>query len=102
MTADQWVPLIVAIGGLLAGIGGGIKWLLGRVEARIAASAENEKEAREELAKRLNEEIRLLRIELIAAQKDKSLYLRRIYMLESFIHKQPGIEIPTMEGWPPV
>lgn len=101
MTNDQWPALIIAIGGLLAVVGGGIKWLLGRVEARIAASAANEKEAREELAKRLNEEIRLLRIELVVAQKDKSLYLRRIYMLENFIHKQPGIEIPIMEGWPP-
>ena len=92
---------VVAITGLLIAVGGGIKYLLGRVETRIAASAANEKEAREELAKRLNEEIRLLRVELVTAQKDKSLYLRRIYVLENFIHKQPGIEIPTMEGWPP-
>lgn len=101
MTAEQWPALIIAIGGVLGGIGAGIRWLLGRVEARIAASAASEKEAREKLADRLNEEIRLLRIELSVSQKDKSLYLRRIYMLENFIHKQPGIEIPIMEGWPP-
>lgn len=101
MTTDQLPALIGAISTLLFLMGGGIKWLLGRVESRIAASLVNEKEAREELSRRLNEEIRLLREDLIAAQKDKSLYLRRIYMLENFIHQQPGIEIPTMDKWPP-
>ena len=101
MTTEQWPALLVAIGGVLATIGWGIKWLINLVEARIRVAAESEKEAREKLADRLNEEIRLLRIELSLSQKDKSLYLRRIYMLETFIHKQPGIDIPTMEGWPP-
>lgn len=101
MSTDNWPALLVAIGGLLAVLGTGIKWLLNKVEARIASSAVKEQEAREALSKRLNEEIYLLRGELVKSQLEKSLYLRRIYVLEAFIHRQPGIEIPDMNGWPP-
>ena len=55
----------------------------------------------EKLSERLYEELRVLRQELVETQATNRLCLRRIYQLEGFIHKQPGIESPAMDGWPP-
>lgn len=102
MTPESLTLLIGALGGFLVVIGGGAKWLLAHLDAKDKASALREAEARNELIRRFNDEIASLRKDLSAVQSEKSLYLKRIYVLEYFIHNQPGISIPAMEGWPPI
>lgn len=105
MTPESITLLIGALGGFFVVVGGGAKWLLSHLDAKEKASALRESEARNELSRRLNEEITTLRTELsvlrLERSQEKTLYLRRIYQLELFIHRQPGIDIPTMDGWPP-
>lgn len=101
MTPESVTLLIGALGSFLLVLGGGCKWMLSHLDAKDKASALRESEARNELSKRLNEEITLLRTEISRLQSYQALHVRRIYQLEYFIHTQPGINIPTMEGWPP-
>jgi hypothetical protein len=102
MTPESITVLIGALGGFLVIIGGGAKWLLAHIDSKEKSSALRESEARNDLSERLNAEISQLRQDLAKVQNEKSLYLKRIYQLEYFIHTQPGISIPAMEGWPPV
>lgn len=113
MGVDTIIALLGALGTFLAVFGGGAKWLLNHmdqkskealasIEAAAKESAAKEEKARAELYQRLQGEISDLRNELLKVQKEKQLYLKRIYQLEYFIHTQPGIDIPTMDGWPPV
>lgn len=102
MTPESLTLLIGALGSFLVVIGGGAKWMLSHWDAKDKASALRESEARNELSRKLNDEITALRVDLARVQSEKSLYLKRIYQLEYFIHNQPGIDIPKMEGWPPV
>lgn len=97
MTAEQWPALIVAIGGFLAVLGTGAKWLIGKVEQMF----KGEQEAREELQERLELEIHDLKKKIETLSVEKAIFLRRIYQLENFIHGLPGIQIPDMKGWPP-
>lgn len=94
MTPSEIQILIGSIAGLVAAVAGGAKWLLTYIESLQIKASMAEAVAREKLSERLHEEIRVLRIE-------NQLYLRRIYQLEGFIHRQPGIDIPHLEGWPP-
>lgn len=102
MGIESIIALLAAVGSFLAIFGGGAKWLLSHMDAKAKESSEKEQHARQELYTRLQEEISELRSELLKVQKEKSLYLKRIYQLEYFIHTQPGIDIPPMDGWPPV
>lgn len=101
MNASDISTLLIAAGGFLVVLGGGGKYLLSRMDAKNEAAALNEDKARSALSERLQTEISYLRQELQEVQGKSALYLRRIYQLESFIHKQPGIDIPLMDGWPP-
>lgn len=113
MSAADISTLLIAAGGFLVVLGGGGKYLLSRMDAKneaaaIRMDAKNELAAKQEdaartaLSERLQVEISHLREELQKVQGANALYLRRIYQLESFIHRQPGIDIPMMDGWPPV
>lgn len=97
--------LVVMMGALVAFLsasGAGAKWLITVIDARHASAALLQAEAREALSIRLHEEIKVLREEIMRMQEEKTLYMRRIYMLENFIHRQHGIDIPDMIGWPPL
>ena len=102
MTPESLTLLLGALGTFLVALGGGAKWLLSHINAKDIASALRELEARNELSARLHEEIETLRAALNKGHAEKSLYLKRVYQLEYFIHLQAGISIPTMEGWPPL
>lgn len=106
MTPESITLLVGSLGGFLTVLGGGVAWLMSHLNAKDAASALRESEARNELNRRLQEEIAGLRSELLLLKQERaselSIYRRRIYQLEFFIHQQPGINIPTMEGWPPI
>ena len=101
MTPQDMTLLIGAIGAFFAVLGGGAKWLLSHIDDKALKSSVREEEARSALSKRLQQEIDGLRADIAKVQAEKSLYLKRIYQLEYFIHMQPGINIPVMEGWPP-
>ena len=99
--------MIVAIGGVLVTIGGGIRWIAGRVEAQVKAAAEKEKDARDELSRMLYAEIEALkatvkelRDENRTAAKREQLYMNRILTLEQHIIQQ-GQTLPLTNGWPP-
>lgn len=102
MNASDISTILGAAGGVFLVLGGGAKYLLSRMDAKNEAAAKQEDEARTALSDRLQVEISHLREELQKVQGANALYLRRIYQLESFIHRQPGIDIPLMDGWPPV
>lgn len=102
MTPQDITLLLGAFGIFIGILGGGGKWLLSHIAANAAISEAREEKARNDLSLRMREEIDALRGELAKVLSEKSLYLKRIYQLEYFIHKQPGVEIPDMEGWPPV
>jgi hypothetical protein len=101
MTPESITLLIGALGGFFVVLGGGAKWLLSHLDAKDQAAALRESEARNELSRRLNDEISLLRKDISRMQTERALYFRRIHQLEGFIHRIPGIDIPAMEGWPP-
>lgn len=101
MNAQDIVLLLGAGGALLGVLGGAAKWLVLSIDAKTKASEEREEKARAALSKRLEDEITSLKLEMARLQMEKSLYLRRIYQLEHFIHMQKGIDAPSMEGWPP-
>ena len=101
MTPADITLLIGAIGAFFAVLGGGAKWLLNHIDDKAMESASREESARSALSERLQQEINGLRLDIAKVQAEKSLYLKRIYQLEYFIHMQPGINIPAMEGWPP-
>ena len=102
MTPQEIPVFFGSIGALFVILGGGAKWLLAHIEAIATKSALAEERARAVLSARLFEEIKVLREELTRMQVERNVYIRRIYQLETFIHSQPGIDIPTMSGWPPL
>lgn len=102
MSASDVSTLLAAAGGFLLVLGGGAKWLLAHIETLRLAAELKETAARSALSERLQHEISDLRQELTKLQVEKAIYLRRIYQLESLIHRLPDVEIPVMEGWPPV
>jgi hypothetical protein len=98
MSPNELIAAIITVLGI---VGAGVKWLLTHLASNAASAALKESEARAQLSERLHDEIRVLRMELAEIHVEKKLYLRRIFQLERFIHTQPGINIPEMEGWPP-
>lgn len=102
MTAQDISILMGAFGALLAILGGGAKWLLAHIDTKTVKFEEKEALARKLLSDRLESEIQSLRADLARVIVEKSLYLRRIYQLENFIHMRKDIDIPSMSGWPPL
>lgn len=101
MTPQDATLLLGAVGAFFAALGGGAKWLLSYIETKAAASALREEKARTELSARLEYELKSLERRLDKAEQLNRLAINRIYQLEYFIDKQPGLTAPTMSGWPP-
>ena len=102
MSATEFQVLLGSVGALLLVLGGGSKWLLMHIGSLQAAAALAQMESLGKLDSRLREEIQELRIELKSMHTEKKVLLRRIYQLEAFIHIQPNVILPIMEGWPPI
>lgn len=101
MTMTDFNTILMAALAVLAAIGTAGKWLIMYVDGKQAASDLAEAKAMTALSERLHEEIKVLRAELATSHALNRIYLRRIFQLETFIHGQPGINVPVMEGWPP-
>lgn len=102
MSASDINLLLTGICAFLVVLGGGIKYLLGRVDEKNKAAAAEQLAARHELTLRLHEEIKDLRGMVAKLQSENALYMRRIFALEAYIHQMPGVqELPVTPGWPP-
>ena len=98
---DQLATIIGAIGGLLIILGGGIKWLMIHIENKIKIATGVTEKLQAQLALKTSEEFSALKSSILKLENLNAIYMKRIYQLEKFVHKQPGIEIPDMLGWPP-
>jgi hypothetical protein len=96
----DYAAILTAIGGLLLVLGGGAKWALTFVDAKLTEAAKREEASRQEMRDHLETQIKDLQstVEMLAARE--SIYLKRILQLEAFIQGQKGLEMPTLQGWP--
>jgi hypothetical protein len=101
MPINDVVIVLGALGTLLISVGGGLKWLLAHIDTKASAAQQVEASARRLLSDKLNDDIRILRSDIASLRSEKAVYIRRIYQLEGYIHNQPGMSIPVMDGWPP-
>lgn len=101
MTVQDFPMLLGAFGAFLLILGGGVKWLIAHLDAKTALMQLVEAKARADMTFMFQNEINTLRIEVEKLRAEKSIFMKRVYQLESFIHDQPGINIPKMTGWPP-
>lgn len=102
MTATEVQVLLASVVAFLVAIGCGVQWLLTHIKAIQLESEMSENKARTDLSERLQEEIRVLRLEMAVMRSEKNVYLRRIFQLEAYIHSHPSMSIPIMDGWPPI
>lgn len=88
--------ILTAIGSAAVGIGGAVKWMLMRFDAKMAALQESEKTAREALETALTAQIDGLRNENERLSKQMARYIRHVGVLEGML-RQAGIQVPAME-----
>ena len=91
MTFQEINVILGSAGSVLLIIGGGIKYLLMRVDEKNRQAAAEQQKARTELNERLHQEITDLR----------TVVNRRVYALEAYIQAMPGVQLPETPGWPP-
>ena len=101
MSASEIQIFLASIGAFLVILAGGTKWLLTHIENQQIKAAQAESALRTQLADRLHEEIRGVKLELLESQATNRLYLKRIYQLEALILKLTDLDLPELIGWPP-
>lgn len=101
------ISLLGVVGGAFLAIGKAIQWYVARFDARTQKAMQTEGDLRRAIEKAFEDRIRALETELEVQRRmiadmnrEKQVYLRRIYQLEALIHHNK-IEVPSMEGWPP-
>jgi uncharacterized glyoxalase superfamily protein PhnB len=106
-TGGELISLLGVFGGAFLAIGKAIQWYVARFDAKTQKAMQIENDLRRAVEKSFEERIRSLETELEVQRriiadmnKEKQVYLRRIYQLEATIHLNK-IEVPSMEGWPP-
>lgn len=101
MTAQDLNVVLGSAFSVLAIIGGGIKYLLARVDEKNRHAAAEQLQARQELTARLHVEISDLRAVVSRLQSENAVYMRRVYALEGYLQTIPGVQLPETPGWPP-
>lgn len=86
---------IMAVGAILATIGGGIRYLINRMDARELRIEKHQKEERDKLEKALRTQIELLREDNRKLSNDVARYVRHVGVLEGML-RQAGIAVPKM------
>ena len=92
--------IVVAIGGLLTVLGGGVAWIAARMDAKDKAVKDLLTEQIEALRDEVEIQAKQIAAHQLQAAQRESLFFRRIYDLESSIHKN-GHDMPATIGWPP-
>lgn len=107
LTPEQLSILVGIIGGAFAGLTKAIQWYVARLDSKTQRAMQIENDLRRSIEKSFEERIKSLELEIGVQRriiedmnKERQLYLRRIYQLEALIHTN-GIVMPTLEGWPP-
>lgn len=103
MNAQEVSTVVGSLAAFAAVLGGGIKFLLARVDEKNRQAAAEQLQARTDLQNRLNEEIRDLRTMVNRLQSENAVYMRRVFALEAFIqtHLPNHPHLPETPGWPP-
>jgi len=101
------LTLLGVLGGGFVAIGRAIQWYVDRFDARTQKAMQVENELRRAVEKSFEERIKSLELEIGVQRRiiadmnrEKQIYLRRIYQLEALMHTHK-IEVPHLEGWPP-
>ncbi len=100
MTPQDIMLILGGIGALLVSLGGAAKWILTYIDTKAKEAIDAEKMARAELKAYMDKEIRDLTEQLNVVTSREALYFRRILQLEAYLSSR-GIDLPSMEGWPP-
>lgn len=101
------ITLLGVLGGAFVGLGKAIQWYVSRFDAKTQRAMQIENDLRRTVEKSFEERIKSLELEIGVQRRiiedmnrERQIFLRRIYQLEAFIHATKA-DVPTMEGWPP-
>lgn len=86
---------ITAVGGFLIVLGGGVRFLIKRMDDKEKRIEERQKVERDKLEKALSAQIELLREENRKLSNEVSRYIRHVGVLEGML-KQAGISAPKI------
>lgn len=88
--------LLTAVGLLLATGGGGIKYLMDRMDKK----GEVQQIRFDAQVQKLEKEIQVLREEISTMERVELLYQKRIFQLEALLERH-NIALPPLNGYPP-
>lgn len=101
MDMTQIPAVITAVLAVLVAFGGGIKWMVGRMDKADEADRQTQKDEREKLEKQFQVQIESLRREIDKQEAELShmrteitSYVRHVGVLEGLL-KANGIEVPA-------
>lgn len=114
----HFLALLGVMGAGFAAIGKSAQWYIERLDKKTQAKMQHEQERqqvihaeqlalRDQIQKNFEERIRFLEVELGVQReqvqelnKERQLFLRRIYQLEAYI-QYSKLDVPILDGWPP-
>lgn len=104
---EQVLTLIGIIGGGFGAVAKAIQWYVSRLDSKTQKAMQVESDLRRAIEKSFEERIKGLELEIGVQRriiedmnKERQIFLRRIYQLEALIHSVK-MDIPPLEGWPP-
>lgn len=100
MNVSDVMLILGGVASLLVSLGGAAKWILGYIDSKTKEALQKTENAQAELRSHLDREIHSLTEQLNIVTQRESLYFRRIIQLEAFL-REKGLDLPSMEGWPP-
>lgn len=100
ITSPGGLALLGAVGTAGIAVGKGAQWLLRYIDRKTEDHIKAEQEAREALQRSLERRIDDLQRQVRDLMSRETLYIRRIYQLESVMASN-GVSIPHLDGWPP-
>ncbi len=103
MTWEYLPGVLTAITGVLVAFGGGVKWMLTRMDAHDHREREWQAQERSKLEEQFNQRISSLTdrverqdAEIAATKSELRAYIRHVGILEGLL-KANGVDVPTLE-----